>query len=239
MVNNSTLFKNESSSDYFEIQENAHPENVAIVYCALNVPLMLMSIVENALVMVTILRTPSLSSPSTTLLCNLALTDLLIGLVVQPLFITKELKNNHSLIWNRLIYLIVASGFIVACLLTSSFCYIRIFQIVRRHQMQIHAQQQVTQNSEATDNLNITKLKKSTINTFVFYTFLLLCYVPLFIFLALLGIVKMEWQKGWNFAATLVFMISSINPFLYCWRLSKLRRAVLKTARKMLCTKTE
>ena len=62
--------------------------------------------------------------------------------------------------WNRLIYLIVASGFIVACLLTSSFCYIRIFQIVRRHQMQIHAQQQVTQNSEATDKHKHNKVEE-------------------------------------------------------------------------------
>ena len=302
MVNNCTLFKNESASSYFEIQENTHPGNVVIAYCALNVPLMLMSIVGNVLETVTILRTPLLLSPSTTLLCNLAFTDLLIGIVVQPLFITKELKNNHSSTWisditsyslckvslwtmtvismdrfaalhinvirfhsnyipcfvranSNLAYHIIGYTWSVYMeqvnifnsgirFHRSMFVDILIllhsnFSIVHRHQMQIHAQQQVTQNSEATDNLNITKLKKSTINTFVFYTFLLLCYVPLFIFLALLGIVKMEWQKGWNFAVTLVSMISSINAFLFCWRLSKLRRAVLKTARKMSCTKTD
>ncbi|XP_078345378.1 melanocortin receptor 4-like [Oculina patagonica] len=267
MLNNCTLFRNASASDYFGFKENTHPEKIVIIYCAINAPLIIMSIVGNALVIAAILGTPSLSSPSTTLLCNLAFNDFLIGLVVQPLFITKELTHDHSLwliyeiqsyslcgvslwtmtaisadrfaalyfhmkyvtivttsrvsfalvamwlimfstssalfLWNRLIYFIVSSFFIILCLSTSSFCYIRIFQIVQRHQIQIHAQQQAVQNS------------------------------------TLLGMAKMDWQKEWNLATTLVFVNSSINPLLYCWRLRELRRAVVKTARKMLCKQTE
>ena len=104
--------------------------------------------------------------------------------------------------------------------------------------MQIHAQQQVVQSSEASNRLNITELKKSAKNVFIYYTFLLLCYIPIFICLALVGIAKMEWREEWHFATILVFVNSCINPLLYCWRLSELRRAVVKTARKMLCKKT-
>ena len=142
-------------------------------------------------------------------------------------------------LWNRLIYLTVSSLFIAVCLLISLFCYIRIFQIVKRHQIQIQAQQQTVQNSEASYKLNIAQLRKSVVNSFIYYTFLLLCYIPMFIFLALFGIAKMEWQKEWNFATTSVFLNSSINPLLYCWRLRELRRAVVKTARKMSCKKTD
>ena len=73
--------------------------------------------------------------------------------------------------WSIYIYIICVSVVIVICLLVSSFCYIRIFQIVKRHQIQIHAQQQALQNSEASNNLNIMRLKKSSLKTFVFYLF--------------------------------------------------------------------
>ena len=99
MLNSSSLFRNESQSSYFDIRDDTHPKNIVIIYCALNAPLMSMTVVGNALVIAAILGTPSLSSPSTTLLCNLAFTDLLVGLVVQPLFITKELTPDHSLTW--------------------------------------------------------------------------------------------------------------------------------------------
>ena len=304
MLNSSSLFRNESESSYFDIHDNTHPKNIVIIYCALNAPLMIMAVVGNALVIAAILGTPSLWSPSTTLLCNLAFTDLLVGLVAQPLFITKELTLHPSLtfimfeitthsfcgvslwtmtaisadrfaalhyhmryvsivttsrvlyssvatwllwfsvasalyLWDKLICRVVSSVFIVVCLLISSFCYIRMFQIVRRHQMQIHAQQQEVQNSEASNNLNIIQLKKSAMNVFIYYTFLLLCYIPMFIFLVLHGLAKIDWQKEWHFAITLLFLNSSINPLLYCWRLRELRRAVVKTARKVLCKKTD
>lgn len=304
MLNNSALFGNASANRYFHNQENTHPENIVIVYCVLNAPLMILSIVGNSLVIAAIFGTSSLSSPSTTLLCNLACTDLLIGLVIQPLFIAKELNKHDRVLmdifeitsfslcgvslcimtaismdrfaalhyhmkyvsmvttsrvfyallaawliifsavtglylWEKMAYFIVSSVFIVLCLFISSFCYIRIFQIVRRHQIQIHIQQQAVQSSGAANSLNIAQLKKSAMNTFVFYTFLLLCYFPIFIILALLGMANSDWQSEWNFAPTLVFLNSALNPILYCWRLSELRGAVIKTARRMLCTKTD
>ncbi len=89
---------------------------------------------------------------------------------------------------NISIYFLCASICIVLCLLISSFCSIRIFQIVRRHQRQTQAQQQAVQSSEASVNLNIMRLKKSSINTLVFYVFLILCYFPM-LFLLVLSVI--------------------------------------------------
>ena len=72
-------------------------EIIVITNCVLNVPLMLISIIGNTLVLATILRTPSLRSPSTVLLCSLAISDLLVGLVVQPVYIAHRLTENSSL----------------------------------------------------------------------------------------------------------------------------------------------
>ena len=66
-------------------------ETVVIANCILNAPLMLLSIIGNALVLVAILRTPSLRSPSVIFLCNLAVSDLLVGLVVQPVYIVEQM----------------------------------------------------------------------------------------------------------------------------------------------------
>ena len=76
-------------------------------------------------------------------------------------------------------------------------------------------------------------------NTFVFSIALVICYFPLYLVLTLAGISEKNWQTEWDFASTAVFMNSSINPFLYCWRLRELRTAVVKTARQMLCKQTE
>ena len=82
----SSIIHNESQADYKSNKDNK-PEFILIVNCVFNVPLMLISIIGNALVLAAILRTPSLRSPSNVFLCSLALSDLLVGLVVQPVYI--------------------------------------------------------------------------------------------------------------------------------------------------------
>ena len=302
MENNTTIFKNESASGY-----SARTNIIIIVNVVLNAALMLIAITGNSLVIAAILRTPTLRSPSTTLLCSLAVSDLLVGLVVQPVYIAKELtyyplltyvwsfmtygtcgvslctmttisldrfaalhyhmryvtmvtttRVVYALViawliiflsfgivfWSVPLYFLLVSVFIVICLLISSFCYIRIFQIVKRHQSQIQAQQQAVQNSDASDNLNIMRLMKSSMNTFVFYIVLILCYFPLFVLMTLYGNFRKErllkqWTPIMSFFGTAVFVNSSVNPLLYCWRLSELRTAIIKTTRKMLCRQTD
>ena len=66
-------------------------ETMRIANCILNAPLMLLSIIGNALVLAAILKTPSLRSPSVIFLCSLAVSDLLVGLVVQPVYIVEQM----------------------------------------------------------------------------------------------------------------------------------------------------
>lgn len=73
------------------------PETVVIVNCVLNAPLMLISIIGNTVVLAAISLTPQLRAPATTLLCSLSISDLLVGCVVQPLYIAFELTENEYL----------------------------------------------------------------------------------------------------------------------------------------------
>ena len=131
--------------------------------------------------------------------------------------------------WNNHVHGFLSGVIVITCLIIVTFSSIRIYLIVRRHQLQIHAQQQAVQSCNAENNLNMVRLKRSAMNTFLFYIVFLL---------TLYGVSEKAWQPEWNFVITAVHMNSSINPFLYCWRLRELRTAVVKTARQMLCKQT-
>ena len=296
MIDDSYNGGNESQTD--NLRYNSHPETIVIINCGLNVPLIFISIAGNALVLAAILRTPSFHSPSTVFLCFLAISDLLVGFVTQPVYIADNLKLNPSLHralfvlstltcgvslgmmaaisvdrfialhyhmryvslmskkraiytsttlwlmgillsglihWNKTVFLLVNAVAICICILISTFSYIRIYRIVRQRQIQIHTQQQAVQNVNAEGDINMMRLKKSAMNTFIYYMCMIMCYTPLLISLLIIAIYPNHWTSAWNFTATVCFMNSSINPFLYCWRLSELRAAILKIIRNMLC----
>ena len=277
-------------------------DTIVVVNCVLNAPLMLISIIGNSLVLAAILTTPSLRSPSIILLGSLAVSDVLVGLVVQPHHIAAYLLKNISLhkamaimayvacgvslltmtaiavdrflalhyhmrypnlittsratyisatiwiialllpfsfFWNSRVYLVVAVVPIVSCLITCTVCYIKIYRIVRQHQIHIRVQQQAVATLNDKNNRDFKQSKKIAINTFMYYIAMILCYMPLFITKIVLVISPNVWTVQYILADTLVFMNSSINPFLYCWRLRELRAVVIKTAKQMLCKQTE
>ena len=266
-----------------------------IANCILNAPLMLLSIIGNALVLVAILKTPSLRSPSVIFLCNLAVSDLLVGLVVQPVYIVEQMVKtvpklqeatrgmgfagcgvslwtmtaitvdrflalhyhlqypnlmttsraiytiitiwciitlfSFSVLWSPRIYYFLEAFCITICLLVCLVCFIKIYRIVRRHQVQIHVQQQAVENSTDTNKQQIRQSTKSAKNIFIYFLVMILCYTPWFFVCIIAAINNLNSIVLRTFPVTVVFVNSSINPFLYCWRTPELRMAVFKTAR--------
>jgi len=299
---NNTDKHNNGSEDHHSDNEDNYTTETIIINCVLNAPLMLISILGNALVLAAIIRTPSIRSTHMIMLCSLAVSDFLVGLVAQPIYIAEQLTGDKNALkvsvmmgyslcgvsfltitaitvdrflalhyhmryatlvtesrvkytliiiwlvcfigsgldfWSESLHRFTVGAAIITCLIICAFSYIRIYRIVRRHQLQILAQQQATQSCDAENNLNITRLRRSAMNTFVFYIALIICYLPIYVLLTLLGLSIKDWQTEWIFSHTAVFLNSSINPLLYCWRLRELRSAVVKTTRQMLCKQTE
>ena len=57
---------------------------------------MLISILGNALVLAAIIKTPSIrSTPHMIMLCSLAVSDFLVGLIAQPINIAEQLTEDH------------------------------------------------------------------------------------------------------------------------------------------------
>ena len=278
-------------------------ETEVIANCILNAPVMLLSIIGNALVLVAILRTPSIRSPSVIFLCNLAVSDLLVGLVVEPAYIAEQIVRtvtvpqkavktmgfagcsvslwtitaitvdrflalhyhlqypnlmttsraiytiitiwciitlfSFSILWSLSIYYFFATFCITICLLVCLVCFIKIYRIVRRHQLQIQVQQQAVENSIDTHEQQIRQSNRSAKNIFIYFLAMILCYSPFSIVVIISGFTGVDLKVILTFSFTVVLMNSSINPFLYCWRMTELREAVFKAARLFSCRETD
>ena len=95
-MNNINKHNNGSADHYSDNKDNSNPETIIIVNCVLNAPLMLVSILGNALVLAAIIRTPSIrSTPHMIMLCSLAVSDFLVGLIAQPIFVAQQLTKHH------------------------------------------------------------------------------------------------------------------------------------------------
>ena len=92
---NNTNTHNGSADHQSHKEDNSTPETIIIINCVLNAPLMLISILGNALVLAAIMRTPSIRSTHMIMLCSLAVSDFLVGLIAQPIYIAEQLAKNR------------------------------------------------------------------------------------------------------------------------------------------------
>ena len=80
--------------------------------------------------------------------------------------------------------------------------------------------------------------KHGAIQTLWVQLALVVCYVPYFTVERVISLCK---ERFPNFiiirgiAVVLVFFNSTLNPFLYCWKISEVRRAVKQTIRQAIC----
>ena len=118
---------------------------------------------------------------------------------------------------------IAAFAVIFTILLGNLAVYLKIYFIVRRHQKQIRQQQQQQQQQPNDENIfSLTRFKKTALNTFLVYILLSCCYMP-YCFAFVIQSVSLEVQVA---MITLIFINSSLNPLLYCWRDRQIRTAV-------------
>lgn len=111
------------------------------------------------------------------------------------------------------------------------FMYSKIFRIVRRHQAQIQAQCEVGTQQNASSQGHFARCTKSAINTFYVCFLLFLCYFP---YSCTVGVIQLTGNSidkviALQFAGTVIFLNSSINPLVYFWRVGEIRKAVKST----------
>ena len=128
--------------------------------------------------------------------------------------------------WRRDIALTEGSVVIILSLVTSIFSYTKIHFKLRHQQVQV----QNSVSREPTSNcgeipLNIARYKKTVSSILWVQLAMVACYIPWGI-LAVLFVIGTENNEAWIAAETLIYLNSSLNPILYCWKIREVRQAV-------------
>ena len=122
-----------------------------------------------------------------------------------------------------------ALGFIITFVV-----YTRIYFTVRRHKNQIHSMQ-VQEVAHSDEIKNFIVLLKSTVGIFYVYLVFLICYLPSFICMAVIRIhgSSTALKQFFLYSLTLMYLNSSLNPVIYCWKMRHVRHAIMDILQKM------
>ena len=277
-------------------------KQLSISFSAVNILLSITAILGNSLILVALHKESSLHPPSKLLYRCLATTDLLVGLVSQPLYATFWMSVVHEL-WSlcryagkataatsyvlcsvslatmtaisvdRLLalllglrykeivtlsrtYIILATVWVVSlvaglfsylnytitawygflgvssCLVISIASYTKIFRTLSYHQAQVqdHFQQQPSQ----ANAMNMAGYRKALYSALWVQLALAVCYTP-YLTMLVVTFSNRHFVILERMAIVLAFFNSTLNPFLYCWKISEVRRAVKQTIRQAIC----
>ena len=154
-------------------------------------------------------------------------------LITLTFYVVSTAFSTVTIFWNSLF----ESGFVIIvtllCLVTSVFCYTKIFFTLRHHQHQLqdHVQQPNQRNQ-----LNIARYRKAVYSALWLQFMLVVCYLPLLLVaLFIHSAPSSPVSPAFSYALTLVSVNSSLNPILHCWKIDEVRRTVKDTIRQVLC----
>ncbi|CAH3157172.1 unnamed protein product, partial [Porites evermanni] len=258
MVPGTNFTEDENQKTYEELVCSAElirgVDGELIFLSALNIFLSITAFLGNTLILVALHKETSLHPPSKLLYRNLAITDLCVAIITEPLAVcygisvVKERWDicyfAHSSLYYSGYTLCSVSLFTAAAIsvdrllalllglryrqlvtlrrtFTAIFAYTKIFCTLRHNQ--IHVQNHVAQGqpSQAIPALNIARYRKAVYSALWVQGTLVVCYLPLNIVEALRpqrGI-SLSVHLARQFAGTIVFSNSSLNPLLYCWKI--------------------
>ena len=134
-------------------------------------------------------------------------------------------------------YNIAGVAVAMACLLTMALIYVKIYIVVRRHTVQVHAQpaQAVAPNEE--NRSNFERLRKTAVGTFYVYLLFLACHLPIDIVI-LTGRQKNK-RHLMIYARTLLYLSSSLVPLVYCWKFRHIRCAIKNILRNIFASQNQ
>ena len=273
-----------------------------IFLSVLNIFLAITAFLGNTLILVALHKETSLHSPSKLLFRNLAITDLCVGIIAEPLlvaYLMSLVKQRWDICYEldyaglaigailcsvslftltaisvdrllalslglryrqvatlRKAYLSVIVMWVLSVLIGVAFyyldqtpildrsrftaicicvcilglCYTKIFFALRRSQ--IHVQGQV----KRAIPLYLARYRKAVHSALWVQLTLVVCYLPFGIVTTFLPKAGEIFFLVYLIALTLIQLNSSLNPFIYCWKISEVRKAVKDTIRELFCS---
>ena len=134
-------------------------------------------------------------------------------------------------VWDMTAYFISSAVLVMLEIVISTYSYARIFYTIRRQQTQV----QVTFGSQrGSISPNMARYNKTVINSLWVHLTLATCYLP---FAVVMTVSAVQGLSPSLFLAeaivvSLVYLNSTLNPVLYCWKIKEVRLAVKETLRE-------
>ena len=127
------------------------------------------------------------------------------------------------------------------CIATSTFCYIKIYLTLHHQQAQVQGHIHQGQPNGGGIPLNVAWYRKTVSSAFWVQITLVACYLPyatIFTILTVTGMGTPFLKLAREVTYTVLMFNSTLNPFLYCWKMREVRQAVKDTFKKLTCFST-
>ena len=134
---------------------------------------------------------------------------------------------NENLSW------ILGTAVILSCVFCTLICYQGIYKGLRhkKARVQVQCQSAPSQNNRFID---VGQYERSVASILWVYCFLLILHVPYYLNLVLLiAFDSYPLVLAKNVTSVLIYLNSSLNPVIYCWRMKEIRQETLVIYRKI------
>ena len=149
------------------------------------------------------------------------------------LFLLLSIGNCLTQYLNYFAFIVYSALMWILLLITSIYCYARISFVLRNHiQAQVIPQGQ----QNGISPLNLSRYKKTVSTALWVSATLMICYLPFGLVLiarAILSHITGSLVILALFGLSLVYLNSSLNPLLYCWKIREVRHAVKEIIRNL------
>ena len=155
---------------------------------------------------------------------------------LQILLWVLTVAGTFFVLWNHNMYNALASGILALFLFLTTASYLKIYRTLRRQDSRwsravtpaFELRRRNCPESKNHTGFNLTRYKRSVHNMMYVYVAFILCFLPFFCILIVMH------AKGVNrttkiarfVCVTLIFVNSSLNPLLYCWKIREIRQVV-------------
>ncbi|CAH3016990.1 unnamed protein product [Porites evermanni] len=157
-------------------------------------------------------------------------TPIRVTIVLVSLWLTSCVSAFLYIFLPKEIEMAAAVISVIGYVLTAG-AYVRIYKVVRYHQNQIYSQNQLqnTQTREA------HKQRKSAYNSLFVSVVFLACYLPFLpcTILYSTNTSEISFLVAHFAAMFLIYLNSSLNPFVYCWRYPEIRQSVKRSVKQI------
>ena len=145
-----------------------------------------------------------------------------------------------SLIWFFIPKNIMYVSFVIidaGCIITATSLGLKLYLTLRRHINQIQVLQ-VAQNDQGE---SVQRKRKSAMASFYVYLVFIACYLPdicVLIIIATNSEPRIDKKHLKSYTLTLLFLNSTLNPLIYCWKMKRIQHTIVGTLRQIFSSPT-